>query len=310
MDRLSTGCDWLLSERVDSVGVDERPPGGVSRIGRADRAAPCHATNLRERDAVTIFRPASRLAAILALTGLCLSLAPARAEERTTTSRDVRGVVELFTSQGCSSCPPAGRILAGLSEDAGIVALAYHVDYWDYIGWSDVHGSRENTERQRAYAKELGKSGIYTPQVVVNGRSDVIGSREAEIRAALAKTALADDGPLVTLSVDGKRLRVGVENGGAAAGGRSAVLMLVTFTDTASTTVERGENKGLTLIDRHAVRDWRILGMGTEKPMETEIPLASLRPEGVGRIGCAAILQTVTEGGRPGEILAAAAIEF
>ena len=70
-------------------------------------------------------------------------------------------VVELFTSQGCSSCPPADRILTGLVHGSGIVALAYHVDYWDYIGWQDVHGSRENTERQRAYAKALGRGGIY-----------------------------------------------------------------------------------------------------------------------------------------------------
>ncbi|KQT52085.1 hypothetical protein ASG43_20395 [Aureimonas sp. Leaf454] len=251
------------------------------------------------------------MASVLAVVGalLTFSAAWAQAEEHVATSRAVRGVVELFTSQGCSSCPPADRILARLSEDDSLVALAYHVDYWDYIGWRDIHGSRENTERQRAYAKELGKGGIYTPQVVVNGRSDVIGSREGEIREALTKAPLDASSALITLSVDGKRLRVGVENGAGVAGG-SAVLMLVTFTDKASTTVERGENKGLVLIESHAVRDWRILGMGTQKPMETEIPLASLRPEGGERIGCAAILQTVTEGGRPGSILAAAAIEF
>ncbi|KQT65910.1 MULTISPECIES: DUF1223 domain-containing protein [unclassified Aureimonas] len=230
-------------------------------------------------------------------------------EERSVTSRDVTGVVELFTSQGCSSCPTADKLLTRLSEDSRLVALAYHVDYWDYIGWQDTHGSRENTERQRAYAKALGKGGIYTPQMVVNGRRGAIGSREDDIRKALAETSLQPSPALLTLSVDGKRLRVGVENGSGGPGS-TTVLMLVTFTETTETPVERGENKGLTLIDSHAVRDWRILGMGSDKPMETEIPLAALKPDPATKIGCAAILQSVTEGGQPGPILAAAAIEF
>lgn len=252
------------------------------------------------------FHPALLVLAIAAV----LAAGPALAgDERTVSSRDVAGVVELFTSQGCSSCPTADKLLTRLSQESDLVALAYHVDYWDYIGWQDMHGSRENTERQRAYAKALGKGGIYTPQMVVNGQRGAIGSREADIRRALTETSLRSSPALVTLSVDGKRLRVGVENGSGGPG-RTTVLMLVTFTERSETAVERGENKGLTLIDSHAVRDWRILGIASDKPMETEIPLAALKPEPDTKIGCAAILQSVTEGGQPGPILAAVAIEF
>lgn len=255
---------------------------------------------------MTQTRPAMLAAALLAM----LAASPALAdEERSATSRDVSGVVELFTSQGCSSCPPAGELLTRFSAERDLVALAYHVDYWDYIGWQDTHGSRENTERQRAYAKALGKGGIYTPQMVVNGQRGTVGSREADIRKALQETSLRASPALVTLSVDGKRLHVGVENGSGGPG-VTTVLMLVTYTPTATTLVERGENKGMTMIDSNAVRDWRILGMGSDKPMETEIPLAALKPDPDTKIGCAAILQSVTEGGQPGPILAAVTIEF
>lgn len=255
-----------------------------------------------------MIHPHPAILAFALLAGLAVRPAVA-GEMRTATSRDVAGVVELFTSQGCSSCPTADALLTRMAGESGLVALAYHVDYWDYIGWQDTHGSRENTERQRAYAKALGKGGIYTPQMVVNGRRDAIGSREADIRKALSETSLQPSPALITLSIDGKRLRVEVKNG-AGEPGTTTVLMLVTFADTTKTPVERGENKGLTLIDSHAVRDWRIIGMTSDKPMEAEIPLAALKPDSNGRIGCAAILQSVTEGGQPGPILAAAAIEF
>lgn len=248
----------------------------------------------------------------LAALGLVAGVASVRAGEHAATSRTVRGVVELFTSQGCSPCPPADRILGDLSKDPGIVALAYHVNYWDYIGWVDTHGSRANTERQRAYAKGFGTGVIYTPQVVVNGQRDVVGSRAARIAAAIAETALTriNAEAWVSLAVEGDRLHIAADGVAPDPSARPPVLMLVTFDDRTETVVGKGENKGLTLVDSHAVRDWRILGMWDGKPLDVDIPIATLKRDAGTRSGYAAILQTVTEGGAPGPILAAAALEF
>src|SRR6478752_10718830 len=87
-----------------------------------------------------------------------------------------KGVVELFTSQGCSSCPPADAAFRKLVERGDVIALAYHVDYWNYLGWADTLSSKENTERQYGYARTMGRSNVYTPQVVVNGRDHVAGA--------------------------------------------------------------------------------------------------------------------------------------
>lgn len=249
---------------------------------------------------------------VLALAAAMLLAGPVSAEEHPANSRHVRGVVELFTSQGCSSCPPADRILAKLAREPDIVALAYHVDYWDYIGWSDPLGSRANTDRQRAYSKALGSGTIYTPQVVVNGQRDVIGSREADIRGALDETATKGDerSVSVALSVRGDRLHIATDGVPATTGGRTPVLMLITYDEAVETVVDKGENKGMTLRDVHAVRDWRILGMWDGKALAVDIPLASIQGPDGRPGGCAAVLQSVTAAGGPGPILAAAAIDF
>src|SRR5690606_35919507 len=101
-----------------------------------------------------------------------------------------KAVVELFTSQGCASCPPADALLTSLAERGDVVALAYHVDYWDYIGWEDTFGTRTFSDRQRNYAKSWGSSRIYTPQMVVNGAEGVVGSKRDAVHDALASAQL------------------------------------------------------------------------------------------------------------------------
>jgi len=98
-------------------------------------------------------------------------------------------VVELFTSQGCSSCPPADALLGRLSERRDVLAMSLPITYWDMLGWKDTLASPANTARQKAYAAAMGKGGVYTPQIVVDGVSDVVGSREADVDAAIAKRA-------------------------------------------------------------------------------------------------------------------------
>src|SRR5690606_11322881 len=99
------------------------------------------------------------------------------------------GVVELFTSQGCNSCPPADAALGRFVQQGDVVVLAYHVDYWDYLGWKDTLGSRANTARQYSYAKAFGSGQVYTPQIVVNGRSQMNGGQADAVEAALGRLA-------------------------------------------------------------------------------------------------------------------------
>jgi hypothetical protein len=96
-----------------------------------------------------------------------------------------KAVLELFTSQGCSSCPPADALLRTMDQRPDIIALAYHVDYWDYIGWTDTFGAKANTDRQRAYAAAWKSNNIYTPELVINGAKDVVGSRQPDIDTAV-----------------------------------------------------------------------------------------------------------------------------
>ncbi|MFN7026778.1 MAG: DUF1223 domain-containing protein, partial [Pseudorhizobium sp.] len=105
-----------------------------------------------------------------------------------------QGVVELFTSQGCSSCPPADQMLKDLIRQGDVVALSYHVDYWNYLGWADTLSSKENTERQYGYAQSFGRSGVYTPQAVINGRDHVKGTELSTINGKISSLAASGEG--------------------------------------------------------------------------------------------------------------------
>ena len=161
-------------------------------------------------------------------------------------------VLELFTSQGCSSCPPADAVLAGLA-DAGqlagraVLPLAFHVDYWDGLGWEDPFGAAAWSERQRAYTRARGDDQLYTPQVVVAGGAHVLGSSRNRIAAAVRAAP-------PSLAVDASATRVGdrLDVRGHAPGG--AALWVVLWQATASTVITRGENVGTTGISRNIVR--------------------------------------------------------
>ena len=129
-----------------------------------------------------------------------------------------KAVLELFTSQGCSSCPQADLKFNELGKRSDLITLAYHVDYWDYIGWTDTFGSKDNTDRQKAYAQSWGSSMIYTPELVVNGARGVVGSRDNDVTEALGAAAL--DLP-VDISLGTKMIDVTV---GPAANGPEAMV--------------------------------------------------------------------------------------
>src|ERR1700681_4440438 len=119
---------------------------------------------------------------VLALMSWCCAL-PMRAAHAQT-----RAVVELFTSQGCSSCPPADKLIGELAGDPSLVVMSIPIDYWDYLGWKDTLASPRNTARQKAYARVRGDGQVYTPQAVVNGSIHALGSDKAAIEQAIAKT--------------------------------------------------------------------------------------------------------------------------
>src|ERR1700737_2271976 len=123
---------------------------------------------------------------VLALMSWCCALPMHAAHAQT------RAVVELFTSQGCSSCPPADKLIGELASDPSLVVMSIPIDYWDYLGWKDTLASPRNTARQKAYARARGDGQVYTPQAVVNGSVHALGSDKAAIEQAIAKTRKND----------------------------------------------------------------------------------------------------------------------
>lgn len=158
-------------------------------------------------------------------------------------------VLELFTSQSCSSCPPADALLAELAREPGVLALDFHVDYWNYLSWHDKFSMPEATARQRSYAAKLGAD-VYTPQIVVNGAAEAVGSRRADIARLIDAARTAPPGPSLALAADAHGVRVEI-----GAGQGRAELLLVGFDAEHTTQVAAGENGGRTLREVNVVRD-------------------------------------------------------
>lgn len=161
-------------------------------------------------------------------------------------------VIELYTSQGCSSCPPADAMLHELAARDDVIALALHVDYWDYLGWKDEFGRPENTERQHAYARSFRATTVYTPQMVFNGQDDVVGSRAMQVMDLLQAHQRRGNSVEVTLARRGERVII---NADADARG-DYVVQLVRYIPEQTVDVRRGENAGKTLSYANIVTSW------------------------------------------------------
>lgn len=206
-------------------------------------------------------------------------------------------LVELFTSQGCNACPPADAFLNELAARPDILALSWAVDYWDYLGWQDTLAQPENAARQRAYNEAMGRSGVYTPQMIIDGRHQAVGSRRAEVEAFLTE-ALTNlqrpelsieytaDGP-ATLMLKGKT------------GDAAANLLLVVFAPAVTEEIGGGENAGKTITYSHVVRRLARVGEWPGGRMKTELPAQAADPASEA---CAILVQE----GEAGPILAAA----
>jgi hypothetical protein len=196
--------------------------------------------------------------------------------------RPVRAVIELFTSQGCSSCPPADALLKTYADSRDVMALSLPVDYWDYIGWKDTLASPRNTERQRAYARHFGIGPVYTPQAVINGTAQATGSDQREIEAAIDETAAAFAARRVPVQFWNRDGRIIIETGAAPDGteGKEATIWLALLQKSASVTVKRGENGGRSLTYHNVVRDMTPVGVWNGKPTTIRLAQASImRPE-------------------------------
>ena len=170
---------------------------------------------------------------------------------QTRAAAPVRGVVELFTSQGCSSCPPADRLLGQLAQDPSLIVLSLPVDYWDGLGWKDTLARPEFTRRQRAYAQSRGDGEIYTPQVVVNGRDHAVGSDRTAILALLEAPL-----PVSVAIANGAEGMVATVEGAAP----DAVLILAPFVRSREVAIGRGENARLKVTYTNVVRGLTVLG--------------------------------------------------
>lgn len=186
-------------------------------------------------------------------------------------------VVELFTSQGCSSCPPADALLGELAKQPDVIALAYHVDYWNDLGWRDVYSFPEASERQRRYARQLHAYSIFTPQMMVNGQTSVVGSQRDAVFSVLnnaraGTTSEVGIDAAVANTPTGSNLVINI----AAKPGAHGTVILVGYLPTAATSVERGENSGRVLREYNIVRSFRMLGAWDGAAGRYTFPIAAL----------------------------------
>ena len=284
--------EWAIAARFSKPGTDETTDrGAVMFVDAAQRAA--------ARVAYTAL-----IVALLAVGGA------AHAAERGSVTHP-GAVMELFTSQACSSCPAADAVLADHADRSDVLALAWHVDYWDYLGWRDTFGDPRHSLRQRRYAKALGE-GVYTPQLIVNGVLQGVGHRAADVERMLrlaGGAAVAGAEPFVPLAV--KRAVRGYHvslAGRPAERAEDATLFLVWFDPRREVTIAGGENDGRRMVYRNVVRGMQMLGSVLDGRLEVSPSDAALRPAGPqGRSRAALVLQR-TEGGLPGAILGAAVL--
>jgi len=179
-------------------------------------------------------------------------------------------VVELYTSQGCSSCPPADALLGELARRADVLALAFHVDYWDELGWRDRFELPVATQRQRQYARQLGSASVYTPQMVVDGTADVVGGDAAGVARLIAAPRASVP---VQISVHDGELLVTIA---AAAGMPAAEVTLLSYLPQAQTAIGRGENAGRALREYNIVRSSVTLGKWHGAAAEWQVRVADL----------------------------------
>lgn len=230
------------------------------------------------------------LPTVLLASGLVLGGGPAVAADRGLV------LVELYTSQGCSSCPPADALLSELAQRTDVLPLALHVDYWDYIGWADEFASPDHTLRQKAYARGVGSRSIFTPQFVIAGTDHVVGLKPMQVERLIQKNA-EEEGP-VALSVTrkGEEIVISAKLDAVRSPGPMLV-QLVKFDPHETVAIKSGENSGLTVDYTNIVEDWQVLAAWNgAAPFTTSVATA----------GPVAVVVQIAG---PGEVLAVARVD-
>ncbi|WP_208995314.1 DUF1223 domain-containing protein [Roseibium hamelinense] len=213
-------------------------------------------------------------------------------------------MAELFTSQGCSSCPPADKLLKELATDSDILALTLNVDYWDYLGWKDTLGEPAHSERQRLYAARRGDRSVYTPQIVVNGNEHVVGSRKGDVMSALKR---ADPfSATVEVSMTDMGLKTTVD-GTLPEGTKMATVFFLRIRESEQVDIGRGENTGRQITYVNIAQPVQPIGMWSGGKATFRMPKSEMVKNGATR--CAVLIQLEDETG-PGRIIGAGVMQW
>jgi hypothetical protein len=239
----------------------------------------------------------SRWSGTLGVCAIVAIIRPAHAEPR--------AVVELFTSQGCSSCPPADKIIGELSKDPSVIALSMPIDYWDYLGWKDTLADSRFSARQKAYSQMRGDRDVYTPQVVVNGSAHVIGSDRAGIEGAISDTKKGDAvmSVPVSMTLAGKQLNVSVAASHAGATASHGEIWICAISKSIPISIGRGENRGHEVTYYNVVRNLLKVGDWNGAAGSWTVPLENISRDGVD--GAVVYIQNGNRE-KPGPMLGAA----
>ena len=207
---------------------------------------------------------------------------------------DMPVLVELFTSQGCSSCPPADKLAATLNASTGATVVSFNVDYWDYLGWRDTLAKPEYTQRQMDYARYRGDNDVYTPQIIIDGEHHAVGSNQAQVTNAISAAYKTQSKLPMTLKATDTELIVELSEGAAIP---EATLWIMAIAPTVSVKIERGENAGHEIAYQNVVRKLVPAGMWNGQAAKLTLPRKGIITGDVK--SCLAVLQK----GKVGQVL-------
>ena len=207
---------------------------------------------------------------------------------------DMPVLVELFTSQGCSSCPPADKLAATLNASTGATVVSFNVDYWDYLGWRDTLAKPEYTQRQMDYARYRGDNDVYTPQIIIDGENHAVGSNQAQVTNAISAAYKTQSKLPMTLKATDTELIVELSEGAAIP---EATLWIMAIAPTVSVKIERGENAGHEIVYQNVVRKLVPAGMWNGQAAKLTLPRKGIITGDVK--SCLAVLQK----GKVGQVL-------
>ena len=213
-------------------------------------------------------------------------------------------VVELFTAQGCSTCPPADSAVASLADQPGVLTLSWHVDYWDYLGWPDAFASPRNTARQEGYAAAAGERGVYTPQIIVDGQDTIIGAGRGGLLALIDEHATRPAAVMVSGRQHGDAFVIDLTPRAAIPGG--VEIILIRYLPRRETMIEAGENQGRSMVYRNIVVGAETLDRWAARtPLRLTVRAGETGRGFPGDTRHAILVQQPLQGGNPGPILAA-----